>query len=129
MIMNQILINVAMFNVLSEDGICSNCEIKQYFTFDEEMINEASDSIPAQTRDLGYKSYNFLQNTGTISFFLIGYFIQVFVLGIMSLMMHLKYLKKSNRAKKILKWLYQSTFYGSLIAILLESYFEHLVSG
>ena len=90
MIMNQILINVVMFDVLSENGICSNCEIKHYFRFDDDMINEASDNIPAQTRDLGYSSYNFLQNTGTISFFLIGYFNQVFILGIMTLMMHLK---------------------------------------
>ena len=36
MIMNELLLQVAMYNVLSEDGMCSTCEIKNYFRFNEQ---------------------------------------------------------------------------------------------
>jgi hypothetical protein len=36
MMLNKILLNVAMYDVVSEDGICSTCEVKNYFYFDDE---------------------------------------------------------------------------------------------
>ena len=35
MISNSLLIQVAQFDVLSNEGICSQCDIYQYFEFDK----------------------------------------------------------------------------------------------
>jgi hypothetical protein len=36
MMLNKILLNVAMYDVVSEDGLCATCEVKNYFYFDDE---------------------------------------------------------------------------------------------
>ena len=57
------------------------------------------------------------------------YCFQVISLAILSIMKHMKYFRKSERYSKFVKKLSQGLFYGGLIAILIESYFEHLVAG
>ena len=81
---NSAWVQIAYFDVLSEDGICSACEMDQYFEFDYERDKIISSTIPAQFQTLWYTSSNYLSNTGSFGLVLTLYFVKIILISMLS---------------------------------------------
>lgn len=93
--------------------------------FDEDRQEELNIKILDQMEDLGYDSHNSILNLGSLAIFTVIYFIKVAFLFIV--------LKPFNyftgRGTSLLTSLQESLFYGEIIFLTLESYFEFLIAG
>lgn len=76
--------------------------------------------------DLGYETHNSLLNLGSLWIFLTIYFIRVFIFGFAWL---LRRKFKSKKLKKFVKRWKKELFFSDFLAIVLEAYFEFLISG
>ena len=84
------LIQIAMFDVLSGDGICQQCELHSYF-YNNEADKEVD--VTMSLASLGYESYNRIANMGSLSLVLILYTAKIIFLGLLSGMMLLVWIK------------------------------------
>ena len=74
--------------------------------------------------DLGYENHNALLNLGSLAIFTYIYFLRVILyFGLTA------YVKYSSREVSYWQRLKDSLFYGEILSILLEAYFEFLISG
>ena len=116
-----------MFDVLSGDGICQQCELHSYF-FNNKADKEVE--IPASLGSLGYESFNRIANMGSLSLFLILYTAKIIFLALLTGMMFLAWIKPYKKyAKRLMDYLYEGTFFNQILSILLESYFEFLLAA
>jgi hypothetical protein len=126
MIVFASLVEVAMFDVLGEERICSNCNVDTLLEYDQEQIESKQQYILGQLQDLGYPSYIALQNLGSIGTFLVLYIIKVAFVGCLMLM---TWATKSKSLATFKDILYRQAFFGDLFVILIDSYYEILISA
>lgn len=74
--------------------------------------------------DIGYETHNSMLNLGSLAIFTLVWF---FKIPIVVIAWCLK--KNFSCAKKVHRKLSKSMFFGELIAILIDAYFEFLISG
>ena len=77
-----------------------------------------------QWLDLGYENHNSLLNLGSLAIFSYLYLLRVIFYFMFSI-----YVKKTRKYEEYLKKLGNVLFYGEIFAILIEAYFEFLISG
>mmetsp|Transcript_39108 Transcript_39108/g.59653 ORF Transcript_39108/g.59653 Transcript_39108/m.59653 type:complete len:81 (-) Transcript_39108:947-1189(-) len=75
-------------------------------------------------KDLGYETHNAILNLGSLSIFLVFYFFKL-TLFLLTLCVS----KVTGRGKRFAALLSSGLFYGDLIAIVLDAYFEFIISG
>lgn len=93
--------------------------------FDEDRQEELNIKILDQMEDLGYDSHNSILNLGSLAIFTVIYFVKVILYFII-----LKpYVRFSGRGASFQQSLQDSLFFGEIIFLTLESYFEFLIAG
>ena len=74
--------------------------------------------------DLGYENHNSLLNLGSLAIFAYLYVLRVvYYLGVYIVV------QKTKRGEEYLKELGDQLFYGEILAILMDAYFEFLIAG
>lgn len=129
MMSNSAWVQVSQFDILSGDGICEQCELPQYFDLDEDRDEAISDQIISRFQTLWYKSYNCLENIGSLGIVFALYFVKVLAIFVLTFLFNFNYLKNSEKGKKLFKWLVKGTFYNQVFAICMESYFTFPISA
>ena len=85
-------------------------------------------------QDIGYESHFSLLNLGSIGLFMTIYFYKIvlFILVVIFTTVFCKYRQKDRKREKAFEYQARfrySLFWGELIIMLLEAYFEFLVAG
>jgi hypothetical protein len=120
------LVEVAMFDILGEERICSNCNVGTWLEYDEMQIEEKQKYIMNQIQDLGYETNVALNNLGSIGTMLTVY---LFKLAILFILVLITLAVKHPRLMRIKNNMMKNAFFGDLFGILLDSYFEILISA
>jgi len=129
MMSNSAWVQVSQFDILSGDGICEQCELPQYFDLEEDRDEAISEEIISRFQTLWYKSYNCLENIGSLGIVFGLYFAKVLVILGLAFLFNFNYLKNSEKGKKLYKWLVKGTFYNQVFAICIESYFNFPIAA
>ena len=115
-----LLVEVVMFDIL-DPAWTTEIVLK----FDTIQQLSLQDEMPIdQWIDLGYENHNALLNLGSLAIFSYIYLIRVIFYFFVSL-----YVRFTKRGADYQKNLKEKLFYGEILAILLEAYFEFLISG
>lgn len=77
----------------------------------------------SQLQDLGYESHVALQNLGSIGTIFTLYLVKVGIIGVLTPF------TKNETIKKMQQNLSQQAFFGDFFAIVIDSYYEILISG
>ena len=106
------------------DIIDSSWTTEKIFEFDEEDLEEKSQDISDQTKDLGYETHNSVLNLGSIGIFSFLYFVKI---GLLLLPLNLM------RRHKVANALYQKllTFmiFSEILELNFDGYFEIMIAG
>ena len=103
-----------------------------FFTFSEVYRDKYVDNIGHQVQDLGYESHSSLLNMGSVGFFMTIYFYKIaffLVLVVATTACRNKLGKRTEQVDKMKKSTKESLFWGEFIIVLLEAYFEFLISS
>jgi hypothetical protein len=76
-------------------------------------------------QDLGYKSHNSIKLLGSLWIFSVLYYVRIFILLPIVMFLSLFF----DKCKKHAKDLKEQLFFGEIIMISLQSYFEFLIAG
>lgn len=115
----SIIIPIAMFDILDAEWTT-----ELIFDFDEDKQDELQDQMLDQTIDIGYETHNSMLNLGSLAIFTSLWF---FKLPFLLLAKALS--GKFTTFGKIFNKMYKAMVFGELIAILIDAYFEFLISG
>jgi hypothetical protein len=110
----SIIIPVVMFDIIAPEY---STELVLDFEEDDQVEFN-------QMADLGYETHNSILNLGSIALFLSIYFFKI--IALLSLWLIRKYTPK---CKENYKSLYKQVFFAELIGLLLEAYFELLITS
>ena len=80
-------------------------------------------------RDIGYESHSSIKNLGSLSIFTALYFAKLGFIGVMWVFKRFSLLGEKPRFLKIYNKLCENAFFSEILAILLDAYFEFLISG
>lgn len=94
---SSILINLAQFDILEEDGICDVCQISIFFHENSERESRYTTETPNQIIYMGYESYSRIDNAGSLSLFAILYVFKVLTIILFYIM---TYTVNGERHKK-----------------------------
>ena len=73
--------------------------------------------------DVGYETHNEILNLGSISLFVVYYFLKVIIYLLLKLYTYL-----SGKKTKIADTIGQQLFFGEILVLLIEAFFEFLIS-
>jgi len=93
------------------------------FEYDESL------EIFGQMRDIGYESHSSIKNLGSLSIFTAMYFAKLGVIGVMWIFKRFSKMGEKPRFLKLYNQLCLNAFFSEILAILLDAYFEFLISG
>ena len=117
----SVIIEIAMFDVLPAE---SSTDLM--FEYSE---SESDEKIFGQMQDIGYESSQSLKNLGSLSIFTFLYFVKLVVLFFMRAMIQLTPVGQSKNFKKLYDSMVKTAFFSDILAILIDAYFEFLISG
>mmetsp|Transcript_27117 Transcript_27117/g.41271 ORF Transcript_27117/g.41271 Transcript_27117/m.41271 type:complete len:244 (-) Transcript_27117:1254-1985(-) len=112
-------ISVATFDVLDPEWTT-----QLLFNFDDDRQGELQSELLDQMEDLGYETHNAILNLGSLAIFTFFYFCELAIVGALLLRKWL-----IGRSPAWLDSMKQRLIFGDLLAILLDAYFEFLISG
>ena len=116
----SVVIEVAMFDILPA----------QYTTdYMFKYQDNESEKIFGQMQDIGYESNYSIKNLGSLSIFTFLYFVKLGVLAAMYLMIKTTPIGSSKKFVGYFNSMCKSAFYSEILAILIDAYFEFLISG
>jgi len=115
----SLLIPVATFDVLDPSWTT-----ELVFDFDDEKQIELQSQLLDQLEDLGYETHNAMLNLGSLALFTMIYFGEVVLYGALKCLKNYRFVKSNylSSAKERL-------FFGDLITLLTDAYFEFLIAG
>ena len=94
---SSILINLAQFDILEEDGICDVCQISMFFDENSERESRYTKETPNQIIYMGYESYSRIDNAGSLSLFTILYVVKVLTIIIFYVMTYSMYGERNKK--------------------------------
>jgi hypothetical protein len=112
----KILVPVTQFDILD-----SSWTTEKIFEFDEEEIEEKSQDITDQTKDLGYETHNSVLNLGSISFL---YFVKIGIL-----LLPLKLFRRFKMANALYKKLLSFMIFSEILELNFDGYLEITIAG
>ena len=115
-----------MYDVLGEERLCSNCNVDTWLQYDRENIELRKEVMMDQLQDLGYETVIALKNLGSIGTMLSLYALKLAITGVMAILVRVN---GNKRLKKYYTIFFNQVFFGDLFAILIDSYYEILISG
>ena len=80
-------------------------------------------------RDIGYESHSSIKNLGSLSIFTAIYFAKVALIIVLWVPKRFGNLGTNPKFLKFYNHLCKSAFFSEILAILLDAYFEFLISG
>lgn len=117
-----LIIEIAMFDVLPAEYTTD-----LIFEYDDKL-EKVDEKIFGQMRDIGYESHSSIRNLGSLSIFITIYYLKVGLIGILWTMKK-TCLGKNPYIIKAYRYLCKTAFFSDILAILLDAYFEFLISG
>jgi len=75
-------------------------------------------------QDLGYETHNSVLNLGSLAIFLALYFLKMLLYLLMEATVRL-----TGRGQGLAKFLKQGLFFGDILALVIDAYFEFIISG
>jgi hypothetical protein len=117
------LIPIVMFDFLQND---EGIDASMVLEFDEEAQIENQVYLLDQMENLGYNTHNCIQNLGTIVFLILVYSFEVFICLILVRALAKYY---EGKPRTVYESLLSKLFFAEIITIVLEGYFELLISG
>ena len=114
----QVLVPVVQFDILD-----SSWTTEYIFEFDEDYLEETSEGIPDQTKNLGYETHNAVLNLGSIGIFSFLYYAKfAFLLAPMKLLRRFKY------CDSLLKKLVSTMIFSEILELNFDGYLEIIIS-
>ena len=113
------MLPIAKFDILDPDWTT-----KLVLNFDMERHESLEGDILDQMQDLGYETHNSVLNLGSLAIFLTLYFAQ---LGAFLLVKGFSLI--SGKGADFARKLKRGLFFGEIIALLIDAYFEFIISG
>ena len=80
-------------------------------------------------RDIGYESHSCIKNLGSLSIFTAIYFAKVALIAVLWIPKRFGNAGMSPRFMRFYNSLCRTAFYSEILAILLDAYFEFMISG
>lgn len=80
-------------------------------------------------RDIGYESHACVKNLGSLSIFTALYFAKLVLIAVLWVPKRFGNAGVSPKFMKIYNYLCKTAFYSEILAILIDAYFEFLISG
>ena len=118
-----IIIEIAMFDILP-------AEYTTDFIFEyDDSLEKVDQQIFGQMRDIGYESHSSIKNLGSLTIFTALYFAKIGIIGVMWIFKRFSKMGQKPRFLKIYNQLCLNAFFYEILAILLDAYFEFLISG
>ena len=115
----KILVPVVQFDIID-----SSWSTEKIFEFDEEDLEEKSQDISDQTKDLGYETHNSVLNLGSIGIFSFLYFMKI---GLV--LLPLKLMRKHKVANALYQKLLTFMIFSEILELNFDGYFEIMIAG
>jgi hypothetical protein len=122
LILINAIIEVAMYDIFPAERTTDHI-----FSYPAE--NDRSQRIFGQMQDIGYESNYALKNLGSLSIFTFLYFVKLAIIGVMKIMIAFTPLGLSKRFNGWYRDMVKRAFFADILAILIDAYFEFLISG